>query len=258
MTLRFDMAWVLGTLLVSVRVAAATAFTSVLGPTQIPAPARVILILGLSAALISVVTVPVTYASFSLLSLLLAVLGEVSIGLAFAFGFIAAYAATQIAGRVLDTQMGFSAAGVLNPATQTMSPLLGNLFGMLAIAVFLALDGHLLLIKALSMSLQAMPPGSQLSSANAPAIIAHSSASFVFALALAGPIMGLLGLSDIALAALARSMPQLNVLVLGFAIKIMLGLGGLTIGVHLARVVLEQLFAATFLYWDGLRPEGTG
>lgn len=251
------MAWVLGTLLVSVRVAAATAFTSVFGPTQIPAPARVILVVALSAALISVVAVPAGSASFSLLSLLLAVLGEVSIGLAFAFGFIAAYAATQIAGRVLDTQVGFSAAAVLNPATQTVSPLLGNLFGMLAIAVFLALDGHLLLIKALSLSLQAMPPGSQLSTASAPAILAHSSAAFVFALALAGPIMGLLALSDIALAALARSMPQLNVLVLGFAIKIMLGLSGLTVGVHLAHGVLDQLFSATFLYWDGLARDGS-
>jgi flagellar biosynthetic protein FliR len=64
--------------------------------------------------------------------------------------------------------------------------------------------------------------------------------------------MGLLLLSDIALAALARSMPQLNVLVLGFAIKIMLGLIGLALGIRLARAVLEPLFATTFQYWDAL------
>jgi len=251
MTLRFDMAWLTATLLVSVRVATATALTAVLGPTQIPAPARVILVLAISALLISAVSTPVI-ASASLASFALAIASEAIIGLAFAFGFIAAYAATQIAGRVLDTQIGFGAAAILNPATQTVSPLLANLFGMLAIAVFLSLDGHLLLFKALSLSLRAMPPGSSLSAETWPSILQHSSVSFLFALSLAGPVMGLLLLSDIALAALARSMPQLNVLVLGFAIKIMLGLIGLALGIRLARAVLEPLFATTFQYWDAL------
>jgi flagellar biosynthetic protein FliR len=250
-TLRLDMAWLMATLLVSVRVAVATALTSVLGPTQIPAPARVMLVLAISALLISAAAIPVT-AVASLAGLLLAIANEAIIGLAFAFGFIAAYAATQIAGRILDTQIGFGAAGILNPATQTVSPLLANLFGMLSIAVFLAIDGHLLLIKALSLSLHAMPPGSRLSAETWPSILAHSGVSFAFALSLAGPIMGLLLLSDVALAAIARSMPQLNVLVLGFAIKIMLGLIGLTLGVRLARAILDPLFATTFMYWDGL------
>jgi len=254
MTLRLDMAWLLATLLVSVRVATATALTSVLGPTQIPAPARVILVLAVSALLISAISVPAA-AIASLGALILALANEVTIGVAFAFGFIAAYAATQIAGRVLDTQIGFGAAGILNPATQTVSPLLANLFGMLAIATFLSLDGHLLLFKALSLSLQSMPPGARLSAETWPSIVAHSSVSFLFAVSLAGPVMGLLLLSDVALAAIARSMPQLNVLVLGFAVKIMLGMIGLAFGIRLARAVLEPLFATAFQYWDGLALE---
>jgi flagellar biosynthetic protein FliR len=250
-TLHLDMAWLIATLLVSVRVAAATALTAVLGPTQIPAPARVTLVLAISALLISVTSVPATLVN-SLASLAVAIAGEVVVGMAFAFGFIAAYGATQVAGRILDTQIGFGAAGILNPATQTVSPLLANLFGMLAIAIFLSLDGHLLLIKALSLSLQTLPPGSMLSAEKWPSILAHSGVTFVFALSLAGPIMGLLLLSDIALAAIARSMPQLNVLVLGFAVKIVLGLIGMTLAIRLAHTVLNQLFATTFLYWDGL------
>jgi flagellar biosynthetic protein FliR len=253
-TLQFDIAWLVATLLVSVRIAAATAMTAVLGPTQIPAPARVALVLSISALLISVVSVPPTLVN-SLAPLVVAVAGELVIGMAFAFGFIAAYGATQIAGRILDSQIGFGAAAILNPATQTVSPLLANLFGMLAIAVFLSLDGHLLLIKALSLSLQTMPPGSMLSAEKWPSILAHSGVSFLFGLSLAGPIMGLLLLADIALAVLARSMPQLNVLVLGFAIKIILGLIGMTLAIRLAHTVLNQLFATTFLYWDGLTAE---
>lgn len=248
------MAWLTATLLVSVRIAAATALAPVLGPTQIPAPARVMLTLTLSAALISAASIPATIIP-SLAAFVVAIAGELVIGMAFAFGFIAAYGATQLAGRALDTQIGFSAAGILNPATQTVSPLLANLFGMLAIAIFLAMDGHLLLIKALALSLQTAPPGTALSPSAAPIILAHSGVSFTFALALAGPIMGVLLLSDVALSAIARSMPQLNVLVLGFAIKIMFGLIGLALSLRLAETVLNRLFTTTFLYWDALAVE---
>ncbi len=78
---------------------------------------------------------------------------------AFRSDFSPAYAATQVAGRVLDVQIGFSAGAVLNPATQNMSPLIGTLFGMVVIAVFLGMDGHHVLIKALALSAQNTPPG---------------------------------------------------------------------------------------------------
>ena len=57
-------------------------------------------------------------------------------------------------------------------------------------------------------------------------------------------------LSDLAMAVLARSMPQLNVFVLGFAVKIMLGLTGLALSIRLGDSVLESMFRETFEYWD--------
>lgn len=248
------MAWLTATLLVSVRLAAATVMAPVFGPTRIPAPARVALVLALSSLMVSMIPIP-SLPPPSFAALLTAVAAEAVIGMAFAFGFIVAYGATQMAGRVLDTQIGFGAAGILNPATQTMSPLLANLLGMLAIATFLAMNGHLLLIKALALSVQNVPPGTMLTSDHWSSILAHSSAMFTFALTLAAPIMGVLLLSDVALAAVARSMPQLNVLVLGFAIKILLGLVGMALSLRLAQGVLEQLFGATFGFWDGLISE---
>ena len=54
-------------------------------------------------------------------------------------------------------QIGFGVAAVLNPATQGFSPLLGTLFGMTAVVVFLGLDGHHVLIQALALSVQIAP-----------------------------------------------------------------------------------------------------
>lgn len=244
------MGWLLATLLVSVRVAGATALVPVFGPTQIPAVARIAITLALSALMVSAVAVPVVVAATSIGPLLAAAVGEAVLGLSFAFGFVAAYGATQVAGRALDIQIGFGAASVLNPATQNVSPLLGSLFGMVAIAAFLALDGHLVLIKALAMSLDATPPGTVFNGVEFAVLLRQSAVTFTFALALAGPVMFTFLLSDLAMAVFARSMPQLNVFVLGFAIKIVLGLMGLALSLRFADRVLNSLFQTTFGYWE--------
>lgn len=252
MSLRLDIGWLIAALLVSARVAGATMIAPVLGPTQIPAAARVVLVIGLSAFIVAALPLTAVAVPTNVFALAAAALGEVVYGLAFAFGFIVAYAATQVAGRALDVQVGFGAAAVLNPATRAFSPLLGSVFGMLMIAAFLALDGHLVLIKALAASITVAPPGSVLTNLPAAAILNHSAATFTFGLALAAPVMFMLLLADLAMAVFARSMPQLNVFVLGFAVKIVLGLTGLALAVRFASAALGRLFDASFLYWDQL------
>jgi flagellar biosynthesis protein FliR len=256
MSLRLDIGWLLATVLVSTRIATALAFAPVLGPSQIPATVRVFLALAMGALMVSIAPVPVATADLlatnSFVVLAVAMAQEAIVGLAFAFGFIVAYAATQIAGRALDTQIGFGAAGVLNPATQTFSPLIGSALGMAGIFFFLSLDGHLLLFRALAVSLQAAPPGASYATLVPATLLAHSGKMFTFALALAGPIMFMFLLSDLCMAVFSRSMPQLNVFVLGFAVKIVLGLVGLAASIRFADTILTNLFSDTFAYWNEL------
>jgi flagellar biosynthesis protein FliR len=252
MSLRVDMGWLIASLLVSARVAGATMIAPVLGPAQIPAAARVIFVIGVSALIVAALPASAVTMPTSAFALAIAALGEAAYGLAFAFGFIVAYSATQVAGRALDVQVGFGAAAVLNPATRAFSPLLGSVFGMLMIAAFLALDGHLVLIKALAASITAAPPGAALTGPPAAAIVKHSAVTFTFGLALAAPVMFMLLLADLAMAVFARSMPQLNVFVLGFAVKIVLGLTGLALAIRFASAALERLFDSSFLYWEQL------
>jgi flagellar biosynthesis protein FliR len=252
MSLKIDMAWLIATLLLSVRIACATVFAPVFGPSQIPASARVLFTMALSAFVVSS-SVALAPAELSLPALLIAMLAEATLGLAFAFGFIAAYSATQLAGRVLDVQIGFGAASVLNPATQIASPLLGSVFGMAAIAVFLAMDGHLVLVRALAESARTFPPGAAWNPLRNPAaLLEHSAVVFGFALAICGPIMFMFLLSDLAMGVFARSMPQLNVFVLGFAIKIVLGLIGLAMSIRFADGILGDLFGRTFGFWEAV------
>ena len=249
MTVSINLAWLTGTLLLAARVAAATMLTPIFGPTQIPAPVRVTIALVLAAFLVLAVPAPLPPLD-NAVDLAVATLGELLIGASLAFGFLVAYAATQVAGRVLDVQLGYGAASILNPTTQVPAPLIGSVLGMAAVAVFLGLDGHHVLIRALALSVEHYPPGRLALDMDLGEHLKFSGAMFTFGLALAAPVMLSLLLSDIALAVLARSMPQLNVFVLSFSVKIMLGLMGLAVSIKFAGAVLTALFESTWRFWE--------
>jgi len=249
MTLTIDMAWLLGTLLLSARVAAATMLTPVFGPAEIPGPVRVMVALALAAFL--VLSLPAAPTGITTpTGLAVATLGELIVGASLAFGFLVAYAATQIAGRVLDIQLGYGAASVLNPTTQVPAPLLGTVLGMAGVAVFLALDGHHVLIRALALSVAHYPPGTLALDLDVGEHLKFSGAMFTFGLALAAPVMLTLLLADIVLAVMSRSLPQLNVFILSFSVKIVLGLIGLAVSVKFAGAVLTTLFESTWRFWE--------
>jgi len=249
MTLRIDPVWLLGTLLLATRIAAATVLTPIFGPSQIPGPIRAFIALALAGMLLLAVPTSIVPIESSV-DLAVAALGELVLGASLAFGFLVAYAATQIAGRVLDVQLGYGAASVLNPTTQVPAPLLGSVLGMAAIAMFLALDGHHVLIRALMLSVERYPPGTLALDLDLGEHLRFSSAMFTFGLALAAPVMLSLLLADIALAVMSRSMPQLNVFVLSFSVKIVLGLIGLAVSVKFAGGVLTALFESTWRFWE--------
>jgi flagellar biosynthetic protein FliR len=123
---------------------------------------------------------------------------------------------------------------------------------MAAVAVFLAMDGHHVLLRALALSVETYPPGQFAATLDLGEHLRFSSVMFTFGLALAAPVMFSLLLADIALAVMARSMPQLNVFVLSFSVKIVLGLIGLALSVQLSGATLTALFESTYRVWDGV------
>jgi flagellar biosynthetic protein FliR len=102
----------------------------------------------------------------------------------------------------------------------------------------------------LAVSIRELPPGSGAYAPNWQALMEHSGIMFTFGLALAAPIMFALLLADLTMAVLARSMPLLNVFVLSFALKVVLGVVGLAATVRLAEPLFARLFSTTFDYWE--------
>jgi len=252
MTLVVDMGWILTVLLVALRIAATLVLTPVFALGGMPARVRMLLVLALAVSLTSALVVPASATALSLSGLLIAAMSELVFGGLLAFGLFTAFAAFQLAGRTIDLQVGFGVASLIDPATRTQAPLLGTFLNTLALAVFFAIDGHHMVIRGLAFSLAHLPPGTPLASIDAGAVVAQFGSMFIFALALAAPVLIVVFLVDIAMAVMARTMPQVNVFIVSLPLKILVGLLMLVVSVRFMGPLMERIFENLFNYWQQL------
>ena len=142
-------------------------------------------------------------------------------------GFVASLflQSVQMAGQMIDMQIGFGMVNVFDPQFGQQVPLVGNFNYLIALTVFLALQGHHVLISALADNFRAVPLGVQPQLGNVTEFLVDAVANmFVMALRLALPILGTILMTDVALGILARLMPQMNVFVVGITGKLIVGI----------------------------------
>src|SRR5699024_5168254 len=131
--------------------------------------------------------------------------------------------AVQVAGGFIDFQMGFAIANVVDPQTGAQSPLIGQYFYITALLFLLSADGHHLLIDGIFFSYEFIPLDTYISFENESIvnfIIDTFNYMFLIAFQMSIPIVGCLFLVDVALGIIARTVPQLNVFVVGLPLKI--------------------------------------
>jgi len=150
---------------------------------------------------------------------------ELLVGMAFAFGIGAVFAALAAAGAILDLSIGFSLGGVIDPLTGTQSSLLQQLYAMIGVLVFIAIGGDGWVIAGLARSYEAIPllDAPQIGSLTAAAQLAFSGV-FVAAIQVCAPVLLALIITDVAIGVVSKVVPQLNVFAVGFPAKIAVGL----------------------------------
>ena len=150
---------------------------------------------------------------------------EMLVGLAFAFGIAALFAAVSAAGAILDLSIGFSLGGVVDPLTGTQSSLLQQLYTMIGVMVFIAIGGDGWVIAGLARSYEAVPllDAPQLGSLTQAAQLAFSGV-FVAAIQICAPVLLALIITDVAIGVVSKVVPQLNVFAVGFPAKLIVGL----------------------------------
>jgi len=150
---------------------------------------------------------------------------EVLLGLSLAFVVKLTFAAVQLAGQFMAFQMGFSMARAMDPVSGVQSTTLSQFLYLFMMLIFFSIDGHHHLLQALVASFQIVPPnGFHFDPALSGVLVKASSHMFLIALKIAAPVMIALFLSNLCLGIVARTVPQVNILMIGFPINIGLGL----------------------------------
>ncbi len=250
MTFEADIAFINVVAMVFIRLSALLILSPLLATARVPVNVRVLLLLAIAAALavalkVTPASIPHTAAQFAL-----AAVFEFVVGALMAFGLFTAFAAMQFGGRILDFQMGFGVANLIDPATNAQSPLLGTILGLMALAVFFSLDGHHMVLRGLVYSLEQIPPGQGLTTIDLDAIVLQFGRMFVFGLMLVAPAVVALLMLDLGLAISARTMPQVNIFIVGLPLKIFVGTTVLTISLRYVSPLLNRLFESVFRYWE--------
>lgn len=154
----------------------------------------------------------------------LLVIKEALVGLLIGFIAYLMFSAVQIAGGFIDFQMGFTVANVIDPQTGVQSPLLGQYFYIISLLFLLSVNGHHLLLDGIFYSYKFIPidkPWIPFGNESLALFLVKSfSSMFVIAFQMSIPIVGSLFLVDVALGIVARTVPQLNVFVVGLPLKI--------------------------------------
>jgi flagellar biosynthetic protein FliR len=184
----------------------------------------------------------------------LQVLSEATLGALLGLALHAAFAALGMAGRLLDLQMGFGMGAVLDPVTQSNSPVVGVALMLLGTSVFFGSEGHQALLRGLVFSVQAIPPGGLWELPDAAAVIRPVGMMFGMAVVLMAPALFVLLMVELVLGVASRVLPQMNVLFIGMPVKTLVGLSTLAIAAPVMAPTLSRLYAGVFRFWEQVLP----
>lgn len=156
---------------------------------------------------------------------LLAIVDHALIGVIIGLILLVYYTAFLMAGEFYSLQIGFGIINVMDPLSETSIPILGQLKSLFALMVFTIIDGHHLVIEALIYSFQVLPgltvnSGQPLSAG----LILAIREMFIISFQMAAPVMGTMFLVELVMGIMSKVAPQMNVMVVGFQIKIVAGM----------------------------------
>ena len=187
-------------------------------------PVRVKIGLALLTAFVIAPTIPVPATSLASPTGIVLLLQQILVGVAIGFTLRIVTAAVELAGELIGLQMGLNFAGFFDPATNDQGTPVGAFLSMMVALLFLAINGHLLVLGGLAESFRIFPIGVDGFAFNDWHRIASLGAElFRIGLYVALPIIATLMICNLGLGILARVAPQLNIFAVGFALTVLVG-----------------------------------
>lgn len=229
-------------LLILVRTTGVVVASPILGDTAVPGPIRAGLVMILAMLMVPTLSgaysLPVAESVWQLSGW---VVNELAIGVIIGLLFRFIFIAVLTAGSLVGYQIGFMIANLFDKSLNDQVSVIGRFWYIVAVLLFLAINGHHLIINAFVESYAVIPPGAaSLDGSAGELIIKLSAYIFVIALKIAAPVMVTLFLTDVALGTIAKTMPTMNVFFVGFPIKIGVGLLVMAMALPIFAYVIQR------------------
>lgn len=150
---------------------------------------------------------------------------ELAVGLLLGLGVNIMFSGVQVAGQIVSQMSGMSLADVFDPGFDESVSVFTTLFYYLTMAVFVAIGGHRLMMEAILDTFTWAPPGhAALGDTYVEALTGLMTQSFMLGVHAAAPILVALFLSTIVLGLVTRTLPQINIIAVGFGVNSLLTL----------------------------------
>jgi flagellar biosynthetic protein FliR len=214
-----------GFALILTRVSAFFVVLPVFGWKTVPAQVKVAATVLLSLFFYFITPLPTGLGQAGPLTTILLLSGEALYGLALGLIIALLFSVVRLSGLIIEQQMGLTMSEILDPLTESESSPFGSLVEMVFVLLFLSANGHHLFLQVLSRSYDAFPSGTMPTIALLTSgVIDTSTAMFTASLRLAAPMLAAFLVLMVALALLARLVPEMNILFESMSVRVALGL----------------------------------
>lgn len=209
-----------------------TAWIVICPPFNSPAvPKRVRVGLATAIAFAITHTIAPVAPEMELVPFVMALLTQALGGIVLGFTVFVMFSAIQGAGDLLDLQVGYSLGAVLDPISGASAAPIARLHQLMATVLLFTINGHVLVVRGFTRSVEAVPSGAVSLSRFAEQITNVVATFFAAAIEIALPVLAALFLAEVAIGLVGKAAPALNVMIIGFAVKsfVAFGLLGLTL-----------------------------
>ena len=234
-------------MVIGLRVSGLMLFAPFFASGSIPPRVKIVLVLAITAVLYPVFSPQLSSVAISHWPTVAA--SETLLGIAMGLATNAVFEAVQIGGQMLSVQMGYSLVNILDPNTQVESTVVATFHQILAMYIFLALDVHHWILRAIARSFQYLPPGTATVNPMFTKTLMHEGAIVLeLGIQIAAPVLAATLLMDVVLGLLGKASPQMPLMLLGPAVKSMLGVLILAATIGFWPRLFERYFSQSIAY----------
>ena len=230
-------------LLVMFRTGALIMTVPVFGHNSIPRILRIWIIIIIGFLIFPSAGLPVMQPPPTMVHLLLAILSELAVGLLMGYAMIIFFSAAQFAGQIIGLQMGLAVANISDPLGSGQISIISEFYYLLTLLIFISINGHHFIIEALVECFERVPVGGAVF---APTIseylITLTGMVFIVAVKLAAPVIITLFIINSILGIVARTVPQMNVFIVGFPLAIGVGLAMIGLTLPMFKIIIIKVF----------------